>query len=45
MLNARAALGQAYKRGAINITAGTKGGRGQSGGSLGPGHALHHAGT
>lgn len=28
MLNARAALGQAYKRGAINITAGTKGGRG-----------------
>ena len=28
MLNARAALGQAYKRGTINITAGTKGGRG-----------------
>lgn len=28
MLNARAALGQAYKRGALNITAGTKGGRG-----------------
>ncbi len=28
MLNARAALGQAYRRGAINITAGTKGGRG-----------------
>ena len=28
MLNARAALGQAYKCGAINITAGTKGGRG-----------------
>lgn len=28
MLNARAALGQAHKRGAINITAGTKGGRG-----------------
>lgn len=28
MLNARAALGQASKRGAINITAGTKGGRG-----------------
>jgi len=28
MLNVRAALGQAYKRGAINITAGTKGGRG-----------------
>lgn len=28
MLNARAALGQAYKRRAINITAGTKGGRG-----------------
>ena len=28
MLNARAALGQVYKRGAINITAGTKGGRG-----------------
>ena len=28
MLNACAALGQAYKRGAINITAGTKGGRG-----------------
>ena len=28
MLNARAALGQAHERGAINITAGTKGGRG-----------------
>ncbi len=28
MLNARAALGQAMKHGAVNITAGTKGGRG-----------------